>query len=225
MELPASEQCYPWEGGLCLRKDIHTAQACPGQCWHREALAGLGGTVSFLYTHQSGSQDAPVLTEQLLLDQKTYLGNPKTMISLSTQPGLMSKPDVEIAYAYFELVIPECALVFVFLPQEPWVVLADLICLVGFGCRNNCWQSQLAQLFVVPFTALLTLLLSVWFKAPWVVTLEHWQWDPVLPLWHWEQSTGRCLLVPGRNNSGCAWAAVDLGLQWARYADWHSNWW
>lgn len=41
------------------------------------------------------------------------------MISLSTQPGLVSKPDVEIAYAYFELVIPERALVFVFLPREP----------------------------------------------------------------------------------------------------------
>ena len=54
------------------------------------------------------------------------------------QPGLASKPDMEIVDAYFELAIPECALVFVFLLQEPWVFLTDLVCLLGFGCRNNC---------------------------------------------------------------------------------------
>lgn len=60
------------------------------------------------------------------------------MISLGTQPGFMSKPNVEIAYANFALVIPECALVFVFLLQEIRVVSTDLIRLLGFGCRNNC---------------------------------------------------------------------------------------
>lgn len=86
------------------------------------------------------------------------------MVSLSTQPGHTPKPDVEIADAYFELVIPEHALVFVFLPQEQWVYLTDLICLFDFGCRNNC--RQLAQFFVVPFAATLAPLLPVWFEAP-----------------------------------------------------------
>lgn len=109
--------------------------------WHRQgSLWAFLGTARFLCTHQSDSQDAPDLRGQLPLDQKPHLGNPNPVIS--TQPGLASKPkpNVEIAYAYFKLVIPVCELVFVFLPQEPGVILTDLICLLGFGCRNNCWQ-------------------------------------------------------------------------------------
>lgn len=34
--------------------------------------------------------------------------------------------------------------------------------------RGNYWQGQLAQLFMVPFVALLAPLLPVWFKASWV---------------------------------------------------------
>lgn len=112
---------------------------CPGLPWAVLTQGGshwLGDTVSFLCTHQSCSQDAPVLTGQLPLDQKISLGNQKQMISLGTQPGFMSKPNVEIAN--LALVIPECALVFVFLLQEIRVVSTGLICLLGFGCRNNC---------------------------------------------------------------------------------------
>lgn len=49
---------------------------------------------------------------------------------------IVPKFDAENPCAYFKLFIPECALVFVFLTQKPWAVLADLICLLCSGCRG-----------------------------------------------------------------------------------------
>lgn len=119
----------------------------------------------------------PVIAGQLPLDQSTYSGNLKLMVNLCTQPGHTLKPDVEIADAYFELVIPEHALVLVFLPQEQWVDLTDLICLFCFGCRNNCWQSQLAQFFVVPLQRHWHLFFQCGSKLPEYSTGNRIQWS------------------------------------------------
>lgn len=121
--------------------------------------------------------------------------------------------DMENPCAYFELFIPECALAFVSLTQEPWAVWPGLICLVLWLQRKNSCQGQLAQFFVVPFVALLAPLLPACFKASGVCL--------------WVQ----CSLVAlraelGGNSSGAvpglllAWVCSG----WDGCTDWHPNW-